>query len=79
MRRAGEQQGVRAERISFIDALRWLTAARPGDVLPPLRVIPERPGRAEPRVKKRRPKPYDLMNRPRAVLRQALYDQEDEA
>ena len=79
MRQAGEQQGVSAERISFIDALRWLTAAHPGDALPPLRVIPERPGRVEPRVKKRRPKEYDLMNRPRAVLRQALYVQEDEA
>ncbi len=79
MRQAGEQQGVSAERISFIDALRWLTEARPDEPLPHLRVIPDRPGRAEPRVQKRRPKPYDLMNRPRAVLRQALYDQEDEA
>jgi hypothetical protein len=79
MREAGEQQGVSAERISFIDALRWLTEARPGEALPRLRVVPERPGRAEPRVKKRRPKPYDLMNRPRAVLQQALYDQEDES
>jgi hypothetical protein len=77
MRQAGEQQGVRAQRISFLDALRWLAAASPGDAVPPLRVLPERPGRAEPRVKKRRPKQYDLMNRPRAVLRQALYDQED--
>jgi hypothetical protein len=79
MREAGEQQGVSADRISFIDALRWLTEARPGEALPRLRVVPERPGRAEPRVKKRRPKPYDLMNRPRAVLQQALYDQEDES
>ncbi len=70
---------MRAERISFVDALGWLAEARPDEALPPLRVIPERPGRTEPRVKKRRPKPYDLMNRPRAVLRQALYDQEDEA
>jgi Transposase DDE domain len=78
MRQAGEQQGVPAERISFIDALRWLAEARPDEPLPHLRVIPQRPGRAEPRVKKRRPKQYDLMNRPRAVIRQALYDQEDE-
>jgi len=77
MRQAGEQQGVPAERISFVDALRWLAAARPGEALPRLRMVPERPGRAEPRVRKRRPKEYDLMNQPRAVLRQALYDQKD--
>ena len=41
--------------------------------------VADRPDRYEPRVKKRRPKPYDLMNRPRAVLRQALYDEEDAA
>lgn len=72
MRQAGEQQDVPAERISFVDALRWLAQARPGDALPRLRVVPERPGRSEPRVRKRRPKQYDLMNRPRAVLRRAL-------
>jgi hypothetical protein len=79
MRQAGEQQGVSAERISFVDALRWLTQAHPGEALPRLRVMPERPGRVEPRVRKRRPKEYDLMKRPRAVLRQALFDQEDVA
>jgi hypothetical protein len=79
MRQAGEQQRVSAERISFVDALRWLACAQPGDVLPRLGVVPHRPGRAEPRVKKRRPKSYDLMNRPRAVLQQALYDPDDKA
>lgn len=79
MRQAGEQQGVAAERISFVDALRWLTAARPGEPLPRLVVVVQRPGRAEPRVRKRRPKQYDLMKRPRAVLQQALYDQKDAA
>jgi hypothetical protein len=79
MREAGEQQGVPAERISFVDALRWLAQARPDEALPPLQVIPKRPGRAEPRVKKRRPKTYDLMNRPREVLQQALYNQKDAA
>ena len=28
-------------------------------------LVPERPGRREPRAKKRRPKPYQLLNRPR--------------
>jgi len=79
MREAGEQQGVPAERISLVDALRWLAQARRGEALPRLRVVPQRPGRAEPRVRKRRPKEYDLMNRPRVVLRQALYDQNDKA
>ena len=34
--------------------------------------IPDRPGRIEPRVRKRRPKQYDLMNEPREVLRRRL-------
>jgi hypothetical protein len=79
MRQAAAQQDVPAERISFVDALRWLAAARPGEALPRLRVLPWRPNRSEPRVIKRRPKPYDLMNRPRSVLHQALYHLEDEA
>ena len=32
--------------------------------------VPERPGRSEPRVRKRRPKAYPLMQQPRSVLRQ---------
>jgi hypothetical protein len=67
---AGRRQGVETNRISFVDALRWLQQAPPGTPLPRLKVNPERPGRVEPRVRKRRPKQYDLMNRPRAVLRQ---------
>ena len=72
---AAERQGVPVARISFVDALRWLATARPGAELPDLVVNPWRPGRFEPRVKKRRPKEYDLMNRPRAELRQALASQ----
>ncbi|HUS57282.1 MAG TPA: hypothetical protein VM141_01405, partial [Planctomycetota bacterium] len=34
--------------------------------------IPHRPDRYEPRVRKRRPKEYDLMNQPRDVLRGRL-------
>jgi hypothetical protein len=37
-----------------------------------LAVNPDRPDRAEPRCKKRRPKQYDLMNKPRDELRRAL-------
>ena len=35
-------------------------------------VIEERPGRYEPRVRKRRPKQYPLMKRPRADLKKEL-------
>ena len=34
--------------------------------------LPSRPGRIEPRAVKRRPKEYDLLNKPRQQLRQAL-------
>jgi len=75
MEEAGQRQGVAAERISFVDALRWLQEARPEDDLPKLVVNPDRPGRVQPRVRKRRPKQYPLMTRPRAVLRKALLRQ----
>jgi hypothetical protein len=69
---ASRRQGVPPERISFVEALRWLRHARPGDELPRLRVNPERPGRVEPRARKRRPKQYDLLRKPRSQLRKAL-------
>ena len=69
---AARRQGVSPERISFIDALRWLATAKPGDELPELVVNPLRPNRVEPRVRKRRPKQYPLMKKPRALLRQEL-------
>jgi hypothetical protein len=69
---AGRRQEVEPNRISFVDALRWLREARPGDKLPRLKVNPQRPTRVEPRARKRRPKQYDLLNKPRAVLRKKL-------
>jgi hypothetical protein len=69
---AAKRQGVPPERISFVDALRWLATAQPGEKLRELVVNPFRPGRIEPRVRKRRPKEFPLMQRPRAVLRQKL-------
>jgi hypothetical protein len=72
MREASRRQHVAPDRISFVDALRWLRHARPGEDLPRLRVNPKRPGRVEPRVCKRRPKQYPRMTRPRAELRKAL-------
>jgi len=75
MRQAAQRQGVPVDRVSFTDALRWLGTAAAGDALPRLKVNPERPGRFEPRVKKRRPKSYPLLRKPRAVLRKALLNQ----
>jgi hypothetical protein len=71
MLRAARLQGVPPNRVSFADALRWLRDAR-GDGPPRLIVNPKRPDRAEPRVRKRRPKQYPLMTRPRHQLRKSL-------
>lgn len=72
MLEAAKQQRVHVERLSFIDALRWLIHVQPGESLCTLIVNPLRLGRCEPRVRKRRPKQYPLMKRPRHVLKQAL-------
>lgn len=69
---AAKKQGTRPDRISFTDALHWLRHAEPGEDLPKLREVPTRPGRAEPRVRKRRPKQYPLMILPRHEWKQAL-------
>jgi len=69
---AAQRQKVAVSRISFASALHWMRCAREGDSLPRLAVVPYRPNRAEPRVIKRRPKPYDLMVRPRKKMREEL-------
>ena len=75
MLEAARRQDVAVERISFVDALRWLEQAEPGDDLVKLVVNPDRPNRFEPRMRKRRPKSYPLMTKPRSELRKALLDQ----
>src|SRR5215510_692948 len=60
---------VGVERISFLDALRWLSAPSTRIPLGALIVNPIRPHRVEPRVKKRRPKGFPLMIKPRHELR----------
>ena len=72
---AGLMQGVEPERISFIDALRWLLWANAGDAMPVLVVNPLRKGRHEPRVIKGRQETYSKMTRPRAELRKELEKQ----
>jgi hypothetical protein len=73
MLEAARRQNVEPDRISFVDALRWLATARPGDALPNLLVNKLRPNRVEPRHRKRRPKgPFPWLQQPRAKLKQAL-------
>jgi len=69
---AARRQKTQPDRISFVDVLGWITVARPGEAMPRFIINKRRPNRIEPRVKKRRPKSFDLMNRPRQVLRNAL-------
>jgi hypothetical protein len=72
MLKAAEEQRTSVSSISFVDALRWLAEAC--RQLLPLRLAthPHRPNRQEPRVRKRRPKEYDLMRKPRKQLREEL-------
>jgi hypothetical protein len=64
-------QGVAPERVSLIDAVRWLIGVEEADESV-LVVNPSRRGRVEPRVVKRRPKQYMRMTKPRAELRKQL-------
>ena len=65
MRQSATLQHTGVERIRFLDALRWRSAPSPGRPLVALIVNPARPHRVEPRVKKRRPKSFPLMIKPR--------------
>ncbi len=73
MNKAAGQQRTSPYRISFIDALRWLSQACRSTPRFQLIVNPHRPHRQEPRVLKRRPKQFDLMTKPRHQLRQRLF------
>jgi hypothetical protein len=76
---SAKEQQVGVARISFLDTLRWLGAPNTGVPLEALFVNPVRPNRVEPRVKKRRPKAFPFMTKPRWTLRQALMQQTLEA
>jgi Transposase DDE domain len=71
---AAKAQGVAADRVSVTDAVRWLVGAEGDEDLSVILTVPKRTGRVEPRVKKRRPKQYDLMTRPRRELRKDLLE-----
>jgi hypothetical protein len=79
MLRASSKQKVPLDRISFIDALRWLRDSDEDSELTPLVVNPSRPNRLEPRVIKRRKDKYTFMTKPRDVLRKALRVKKDVA
>jgi len=72
MVRAAMRQRTTPDRISFIDTLRWLLSATPGQTLRDLLINPLRPGRQEPRVIKDHSNGYPRMKRPRQVLRANL-------
>ncbi len=68
MLQAAANQTVPVDRVSFVDALRWWQNAGPGERIPRLQLNPSRPGRHEPRVRKRRAKAYPVMQKPRNTL-----------
>ena len=68
MLQAAQRQQVTPDRISFIDTLRWLLSAEPGEPLPDLVVNPHRKGRHQPRVVKDRHDGYQRMTVPRSTM-----------
>jgi hypothetical protein len=71
---AAKAQGEAVDRVSVTDTVRWLVGAEADEDLSVILTVPKRKGRFEPRVKKRRPKQYDLMTKPRRELRKELLD-----
>jgi hypothetical protein len=69
---AAERQEVMPDRISFIDTVRWLLSAEPGEQMPALVVNPKRPDRHEPRVTKDLQDTYLKMTLSRRQLRRRL-------
>lgn len=85
---AGTRAGVRPLRLSFKGAVQHVRMFAPllAPLSSPARkelyalllqtlaseIVPERPGRSEPRLKKRRPKSYGWLQKPRAVYRQLI-------
>ena len=70
MPRAARRQDTTPDRISFIDALRWLlAAAAPGEDVATLVINPRREGRHEPRVIKDLQDTYRKMTLPRSQMR----------
>jgi hypothetical protein len=75
MLEAACRQGVAVDRISFVDTIRWLLSAVPGEEMPRLIINPRRSDRHEPRVIKDLQDTYRKMTQPRQQLRKALKKQ----
>jgi hypothetical protein len=73
MLEAAARQQVDPQRISFLDTIRWLTSAAPGEDLPDLLVNLHRPDRHEPRVIKDLKDTYRKMTKPRHKLKRELH------
>ena len=70
MLRAAARQGVAVNRVSFIDAMRWLACRMLGLAgVDGLIINPDRHGRCQPRVIRARMKAYDMLVRPRSELK----------
>jgi len=79
MLQAAGHAGVSVWRVSLIDACRFLAARVLGLAgVARLLLNPSRPGRCEPRVVRRRPKPYIMMSRPRAELKAQLHTKQQD-
>lgn len=79
MLEAARRQGVGVDRLSFVDTIRWLLSALPGEEMPALVINPYRPDRHEPRVLKDLQDTYRKMTKPRHELRKALKKQAEAA
>lgn len=73
MLKAARQQQVSADRISFVDALRWLLWSEPGDAIGRLTVNPIRRRNAPPRRLKNARHRFPQLNQPRALLNKPPY------
>jgi hypothetical protein len=73
MLEAARRQKVEPRRISFLDTIRWLLSAEPGEALAKLVVNPHRPDRHEPRVIKDLKDSYRKMVKPRHILKRELH------
>jgi hypothetical protein len=70
---AAARQHVPVRQIGFLDTIRWLASAAPGEAMPNLLVNPHRPDRHEPRVIKDLKDTYRKMVKPRHILKQELH------
>lgn len=73
---AAHRQGTTPDRVSFIDALDVLRHRPPDEPVPTLTVNPNRPGRHQPRVIKRRKDRYRVMTKPRHEYHAEVVDDE---